>query len=556
MKPKLTPSSITASLAVANPTATNMNLGNQRGMPSGMAMTLPISEISFFDRNPRKIHDPEEYDRLKESIREIGVQQPVHVTTPPGSNRYMLARGGNSRLLCLKELLDETGDKKYAKIPCIFVEYTSEEDMLIAHLIENEQRADMVFWDKACAYADMRDMFQASNGAPLGMRPLAQQFVTKGLTISYAKLSVYLFAADHLAALGNACHALSIAKATDLRNTSNDLQTSLKEAGKADDAALFESFWDEVLENWGNTHAGEADLDIASLTKNLHQSFEAFFDTEPNSQGSLKAEPVVIENVPASDSGNTPASTGHADTKRSASENAATSPAPFSGNAGRDDADGNVQSDSVARTPVNPAPETIISNAHPAPAMDDTPLKLAEPEPRTREQVLEDIYKSVKNLLACAKIDNLLVYDSKMPYGFMLDFPDFNKKGWNDNDELSANALINGRHPYAATVFIYLWNTSGEKSLWDAPQLLQRYNPFTSHPQTIIASIYQDEQSRSDMEMYGIGMTSYAENVTTLMFELVVANEVARKAYFDYLSHSAELEHLGGDNWDLYQERV
>lgn len=58
------------------------------------------------------------------------------------------------------------------------------------------------------------------------------------------------------------------------------------------------------------------------------------------------------------------------------------------------------------------------------------------------------------------------------------------------------------------------------------------------------------------MEMYGIGMASYAESVTTLMFELVVGNETARKAYFDYVHHCAQLEQLGSDNWEMYQERV
>ena len=555
MKKKLTPDFIFDSVAVANPAATSMKLDKPYGTPAGVAMTLPVSEIDFFDRNPRKIHDPEEFERLKESIREVGVQQPVHVTTPPGGSRYMLAKGGNSRLLCLKELLDETGDERFSKIPCIYTEYTSADDILIAHLIENEQRADMVFWDKACAYAEMRDIFQEAAGEALGVRPLAQLFSNKGLTVHFTKLSVYLFATDHLSGLGNQCNGLSIAKSLELRKTYNELQTTLKEAGQADDAAfafdaaLYESFWDETLENWGITHADDAELDVPALQKRLQQAFADFFEIDAGDKGRLKT-------TPAAEAAAKP--TSDPDAVKPKAEYAANSPAPASVTDDKASAASELQSDSVACPPVDPAGRTIISNRPPIlPTSDAQPARVAESvQPPSREQVLSDIQQAAKNLLAYVRIESLLISDHKMPYGFMLDFPDFNKKGWSENEELSANALINSRHPYAATVFIYLWSTSGEKTLWDSPQLLHRYNPFTSHPQSIIAALYQDEQGRNDMEMYGIGMASYAESVTTLMFELVVGNETARKAYFDYVHHCAQLEQLGSDNWEMYQERV
>ena len=58
------------------------------------------------------------------------------------------------------------------------------------------------------------------------------------------------------------------------------------------------------------------------------------------------------------------------------------------------------------------------------------------------------------------------------------------------------------------------------------------------------------------MEVYGGGRASYAESVTTVMLELVIGNETARKAYFDYVDQCAQLEQLGSDNWEMYQERV
>lgn len=168
-----------------------MDLSYQPAAMSNMFMNLPVSEIDFSDKNPRRQHDDELYQQIKDSIRATGVQQPVHVTYRPGGNQLHFGSGGNTRLKIVKDLLQETGDSRFASIPCIYIEYTSDENIHIAHLIENEQRADMVFWDKACAYADVRDMLQAKSAEQLGFRKLEQKFAELGLKVSFAALSMY-----------------------------------------------------------------------------------------------------------------------------------------------------------------------------------------------------------------------------------------------------------------------------------------------------------------------------------------------------------------------------
>ena len=185
---KLDGSVVGASLKVGNPAATGMDLSIKPAALPGMFMNLSVDEIDFFDRNPRRQHDDELYQQIKESIRATGVQQPVHVTRRPGGSHYILAQGGNTRLKIVKELLQETGDARFASMPCIYIEYTSDENIHIAHLIENEQRADMVFWDKACAYADVRNMLQSKSEQPLGLRKLAEKFTELGLNIFFTKL--------------------------------------------------------------------------------------------------------------------------------------------------------------------------------------------------------------------------------------------------------------------------------------------------------------------------------------------------------------------------------
>lgn len=554
MSIKLTPDMVNASLNVGAPSITSKDLGRRNNPVVGMSMVLPISEIDFFGRNPRRIHDPEEFDRLKESIREIGVQQPVHVTTPPGSSRYMLAKGGNSRLLCLKQLLDETGNERYAKIPCIYVEYSSEEDILIAHLIENEQRAEMIFWDKACAYAEMRDVFQESSEKEVGARPLAKQFESKGLTVHYTKLSIYLYAADHLAALGHLCNKLSIQKATDLRSLSNSLQTSFKDACKDKDDTAFQEFWDQALENWANANADAEDLDVPALQKSLRHAFADTFEIEPDPHAGAVPPSGRLNNAPTSKAGADNAKSSHQ------SEASHHSPTLLDDERGDNSSTPGVQSDSVSRPPVDPADGADIRATGDAKDSSDSDNKSETQNeaaaPRTREQILADIQDAARRLLACVRIDSLLIDEPKMPYGYMLDFPDSNKPGWKSDGKQNHHALINVRHDLAATVFIYLWTVSGQKSLWDAPQLLSRYNPFTANQQTVICNVYPDANLRADAENIGIGLYLYSESVTEVMFELVMKDENARRAYFDHIHFCAELEQMEADNWNLYQEQL
>ncbi|MGS0922373.1 hypothetical protein ACR30T_02100 [Neisseria gonorrhoeae] len=138
----------TLSLHIGTPAQTNMSFGQEDTPSRGMLMSLPISEIDFFDKNPRRLHDVSSYAAIKESIRSSGIQQPVHVTQRPGESKYVLAQGGNTRLKILCELLEETGDNRFRMMPCIYIPYSDETTLQVAHLVENELRAEMCFWDK------------------------------------------------------------------------------------------------------------------------------------------------------------------------------------------------------------------------------------------------------------------------------------------------------------------------------------------------------------------------------------------------------------------------
>ncbi|MEW8042605.1 MAG: ParB N-terminal domain-containing protein, partial [Candidatus Thiodiazotropha endolucinida] len=83
------------------------------------AILLDVRRIMPYERNPRHGENPE-YDRIKVSIRANGLDQPLVITQRPGTTDYIVHLGGNTRLLILKELYEETGDDRFSQVQCIF----------------------------------------------------------------------------------------------------------------------------------------------------------------------------------------------------------------------------------------------------------------------------------------------------------------------------------------------------------------------------------------------------------------------------------------------------
>jgi ParB family protein of integrating conjugative element (PFGI_1 class) len=120
---------------------------------------LDVQRIKTYERNPRRSENPE-YDRIKASIRATGLDQPLVVTQPPESVDYIVHSGGNTRLLALKDLYEETGDTRFGQIHCLFKNWVCESDVLLAHLRENDLRGELIFIDKARAIFDIKQLLE------------------------------------------------------------------------------------------------------------------------------------------------------------------------------------------------------------------------------------------------------------------------------------------------------------------------------------------------------------------------------------------------------------
>ncbi|MCB1738311.1 MAG: ParB N-terminal domain-containing protein [Gammaproteobacteria bacterium] len=157
-------------------------------------MLIHIDDIKEYDRNPRR-SDNSEYEAIRASIKQRGMEATLNITRRPGGERYIPWGGGNTRVRVLKELYAETGDARYKQVRCIYRPWTDEAEVLVAHLIENDVRGDYTFLDRA---QGVFDLTQELGLTELSQRQLAATLSEKGYRISHSHISQLMYALNVL----------------------------------------------------------------------------------------------------------------------------------------------------------------------------------------------------------------------------------------------------------------------------------------------------------------------------------------------------------------------
>ena len=139
-------------------------IGYQPGPPDGAAAQLATVGGAYFDeipvasirpnpRQPRQIFDEETLAELADSIKIVGLLQPV-VVRKTGQDQYELVMGERRWRAC--QLAD------LASVPAI-VKETSDSDLLRDALIENLHRQQLNPLEEAAAYQQLLDDFEATH---------------------------------------------------------------------------------------------------------------------------------------------------------------------------------------------------------------------------------------------------------------------------------------------------------------------------------------------------------------------------------------------------------
>lgn len=93
----------------------------------------------------------EDYERLYQSIKEEGVQQPFVVARPPDSEHYVLIAGGNTRLEIVRQLHEASGGSRFSDINCVVLSWPGICIAKISHLVTNDLLNKASFIERAKA---------------------------------------------------------------------------------------------------------------------------------------------------------------------------------------------------------------------------------------------------------------------------------------------------------------------------------------------------------------------------------------------------------------------
>ena len=114
---------------------------------------IAVSAITPNPRQPRRVFDEETLDELAESIRQVGLLQPV-VVRAAGPGRYELVMGERRWRAVQRAGLTEIG---------AIVKQTQDDDLLRDALIENMHRQQLDPLEEAAAYQQLLDDFGATH---------------------------------------------------------------------------------------------------------------------------------------------------------------------------------------------------------------------------------------------------------------------------------------------------------------------------------------------------------------------------------------------------------
>lgn len=237
---------VAESLQVGNPLNRSKELPEQADPRHDCQIELRVDDIRPYEHNPRRANNAK-FAEIKESIRSTGIRNPLTVTRRPGEQHFIVEAGGNTRLLAVQQLWAETRDSRFEKLTVLFRPWRSEGHVLVAHLIENEQRGELTFWDKANGILALKAQFEEEKGRPLSLRQLEDELKAAGFSVSKASLGHYLYATARLGVLCDAIPPITHADVGNIQPRLNLMKRYAQMRGAMDEATLYALVFEPVF---------------------------------------------------------------------------------------------------------------------------------------------------------------------------------------------------------------------------------------------------------------------------------------------------------------------
>lgn len=255
---------VAESLRVGNPGNNARELPAQADPRHDCQIELAVDDIRPYENNPRRTGNAK-FAEIKESIRSGGIRNPLTVTRRPGDEHFIIEAGGNTRLLAVQQLWTETREECFRKLIVLFRPWRSESHVLTSHLIENELRGEMTFWDKATGIVALKARLEAEKGHSLSLRQLEDEMRGRGLSINTATLAHCLYATEHLRTLGEAVSDLSGLDVKSMQPRLNLLKRHAQTRAALAEADLYATVFEPVFQEAVEQYRRSGSFSAASI---------------------------------------------------------------------------------------------------------------------------------------------------------------------------------------------------------------------------------------------------------------------------------------------------
>lgn len=153
-------------------------------------MQVSLEQLRPYHFDPRRAPNPQ-YQAIKASIRQRGLDQPPNITRRPDEEHFIIRNGGNTRLAILNELWAETGEERFHSFLCLFRPWTARGEILAltGHLAENELRGSLSFIERSQAVDQARQLYEEECGHALNQRELAERLTEDGYPVDQPAIS-------------------------------------------------------------------------------------------------------------------------------------------------------------------------------------------------------------------------------------------------------------------------------------------------------------------------------------------------------------------------------
>ena len=237
---------VAESLRIGNPRNNARDLPADADPRHECQIELRVVDIRTYEHNPRRAGNAK-FAEIKASIHAAGIRNPLTVTRRPGDAHFIVESGGNTRLLAIQHLWAETGDPRFEKLTVFFRPWRSETHVLSAHIVENELRGEMTFYDRAAGIVAIKAHLEAETGSALSLRQLESALEAMGLATNPTTLSQCLFAVQHLRVLAESLPELTAHDVKTIQPRLNALKRYAQARTEFSEATLYGSIFDPVL---------------------------------------------------------------------------------------------------------------------------------------------------------------------------------------------------------------------------------------------------------------------------------------------------------------------